>query len=226
MCLGRNTAPALGLMVVLLLAAVSVSPGQNADQDAKAHVEAKKTVKDAVGAFNRTIQVARCSACKGSGEVTCYPPVTTGFSVSTGQGRKERCSACAGTGTSVQCSPNKKGASDLARRYGIAKVFECPNHPVLGATGEYPVEVALSAQYSLERYLDLLDLVKEHIELVEKDKQLRSAVERARTHGRILFEREQSLFEAIAYQVAKSSKDVKGAGVCLAGVVEQVVTLN
>jgi hypothetical protein len=118
---------------------------------------------------------------------------------------------------------NTKAVRELAERYSIAKVVTLPPR---GAVGEYPLEAALSAQYSLERYLDLLDLVREHIELLEKDKALRSAVDNARKQGRVVFGRDQSLFEAIAYQIAKSKKDVKGAGVCLTAFVEQVVTIG
>jgi len=222
----RNPVRVLGLVGLVVLAGIQPSPAQDANQDAKGRAKAKKDIKEALTAFSRTINAGRCSDCKGTGEVIFYPPLATGFRAITGEGRKEQCSACRGTGTSVQCRPNKKAASDVAQRYGISKVFEFPNHPVLGATGEYPPEAALSAQYSLERYLDLLDLLREHTELLEKDKGLRSAVDNARKQARVLFGRHQSLFEAIAYQIAKSHKNVKRAGVCLTAFVEQVVTID
>ncbi len=109
---------------------------------------------------------------------------------------------------------NKRAVRQLAERYGIAEVF--------GTT----LELALSAQFSLERYLDLLDLVRDHGAVLGQDKLLAAEVEKVREHGHQMFGRYQRLMAAVAYQIAKSHQDISGAGVCFVGVVEQAITID
>lgn len=208
----------------ILLLAITL-PGAAEDHDSSAKEAAKKAksaIRRATSAFDRTVNVGRCSVCKGNGKVSVGRLSVTGFTVS-GSRDTEECPHCKGRKWSVKVQMMKAAARKLSKKYNIHGIYADPKRSAPSESEEYPLDAALSVQHSLECYLDLLDLVDQHSDLVASNKRLSDKVKKAREYAKIAFGNEAEVLEALAYAIAHSSADVEGAGVCLVGRITQTI---
>jgi len=197
----------LPISLAMAIAILSSSP-------AKAQAPVKKQLTDALTAFQRTVRTTRCPDCRGRGKTVYRTKRSIGGGLQRGGSQTKVCARCGGKGRVAVYTAAAKARRGIADQYGLFSV------------GGHELETALSAQYALERYLDLLDAAERAAPLLVKDKRLKAKFDKLRSLAWGTFRSDAALFEAIAGELARSKRDSRGAGVCFFGRIREIVPIE